>query len=481
MVGEWPGSRGEGQRRVRQLRPGPVSRPLVSAFCACTISLLALGSCGNNDQSPEPPPGQLATSFDVSAAIEPVWPESTSPLPSVVVDSAQDQSQRLAIYLDLSSPMSGFVPPPGGGEEEVVAGGELRVVAQWIPDHLGRVYPGVPLGWHGVAEGVEALPQYPVFRRDIFSGTESRLSLAIEEIVADLRTGRAQGGAIITDLVGTGELTGALDVARYLVPWLTSAERRAGDFHFGMIGVRGTYWGAFHSTRCPRSGDTLGCWYSERMPGWKPRLQAPVDVPFYILLFGLDAEALNEIAASVRRDAASQEIEAVWELLTAAGSEQNRVQIAFEAFPEGGSPGEEQYALWREDDATYGCYPSGGTVELRGTFADGNRFSPTDASLAPGSGGTPNPFTVELDGERLAVRVDCDALREMDSVPALRLSIRGTMEPPVRPSWDDWSTPDDNTVEHPGATLQLRYFVEETRVAPASYRIDLHVLTGGPS
>ena len=477
MVEEWPGSRGEGQRRVRQLRPGPVGRPLVSAFCACTISLLALGSCRGGDQ----PQGQLAASFDVSAGIEPVWPEST-PLPSVAVDSAQDQSHRLAIYLDLSSPMSGFVPPPGGGEDAgVVAGGELRAVAQWVPDHLGRVYPGVPLGWHGVAEGVEALPQYPVFRRDIFSGTESRLSLAIEEIIADLRTGRAEGGAIITDLVGTGELTGALDVARYLVPWLTSAERRAGDFHFGLIGVRGSYWGAFHSTRCPRAGDALGCWFSERMPGWKPRLQAPVDVPFYILLFGLSAEALNEVAASVQRDAASQEIEAVWELLTAAGSEQPRVEVAFEAFPEGGSPGEDQYALWRQDGGTYGCYPSGGTVELRGTFAAGSRFSPMDASVGLGPTGTPSPFTVELDGERLEVRVDCDAVLELDPVPALRLSIRGTMEPPDRPSWDDWSTPDDNTAEHPGATLQLRYFVEETRVEPASYRIDLHVLTAGPS
>ncbi len=474
MVREWPGSRGEGKRRLRLQHPAPVIRPLVSALCVCTVSQLALGSC-NGTEPPNPP----VTSFDVSAVVEPVWPES-SPLDSVVIDSAQDQSPRLAIYLDLSSPMSGFVPPPGvEGDAGGVAGGELRMVAQWIPDHLGRVYPGVPLQWHGVADRVEALPQYPVFRREIFTGTESRLSLAMEEIVADLRTGRAQGGAIITDLVGTGELTGALDVARYLVPWLTSAERRAGDFHFGLIGVRGTYWGAFHSTRCPRAGDMLGCWYSERMPGWKPRLQAPVDVPFYILLFGLSAEALNEIAASVQRDAASQEIEAVWELLTAAGSEQPRVEVAFEAFPEGGEPGEKQYALWRKDDGTYGCYPSGGTVELRGTFADGSRFNPTDASLASGPTGTPSPFTVEVDGERLEVRVDCDAVRESDSMTALRLSIGGIMEPLDRPSWDDWSTPDDNTAEHPGATLQFRYFVEETRMAPTSYRIGLPVLTAG--
>ena len=477
MVREWTRNGRKGKGRVMLQHAGPVIRPLASAFCMFTVSLLGLGSCGGRGV----PPGQLATSFGVSGIIEPVWPES-SPLASVVMDSAQDQSPRLAIYLDLSSPMSGFVPQPGvEGDVGSVAGGELRVVAQWIPDHLARVFPGVPLQWYGVAASVEALPQSPAFRRDIFTGTESRLSLAIDEILADLRTGRAQGGAIITDLVGTGDVTGALEVAQYLVPWLVSAERRAGDLHFGLIGVTGSYWGAFHRTRCPPTDGMLGCWYSERMPGWKPRLQAPIGVPFYVLLFGRSVEALSEIARSVLRDADSQEIEAVWELLTAAGSEQPRAEVTFEALPEAGEPEETQYALWRDqDDGTYGCYTDA-TVELWGTFADESRFTPTEASLALGPGGTPSPFTVELDGERLRVQVDCDVVRQSDSVPALRLSISGTMQPPDRPSWDDWSTPDDNTAEHPGATLQLRYFVEETRVAPASYRIDLPVLTAGQS
>ena len=473
MVREWTRNRRKGKSRVMLQHAGPVIRPLVSAFCLFTAALLSLGSCEGV------PPGELATSLEVSAIIEPVWPES-SPLDSVVIDSAQDQSPRLAIYLDLSSPMSGFIPVPGvEGDVGGVAGGELRTIAQWISDHLGRVYPGVPLQWHGVAESVEALPQYPVFRRDIFTGTESRLSLAVEEILADLRTGRAQGGAIITDLVGTGEVTGAPDVARYLVPWLVSVERRAGDFHFGLIGVRGAYWGAFHRTRCPLQRGMLGCWYSERMPGWKPRLQAPIRVPFYVLLFGRSVDALNEIAGSVQRDAGSQEIEAVWELLTAAGSERRRAEVAFEAFPEGGQPGDPQYALWRNDNGAYGCYPAGGMVRLSGTVASNSGFRPTSVVLAGGSGGPESPFTVAMNGQRLEAQVDCDAVRDSDSAPSLRLSIEGTMTPPDRPGWDDWSTPDDNTTEHPGATLQLRYFIEDTRVAPAFYRIDLPVLGAG--
>ena len=445
--------------------------PLVAA-CLCAVSLPALVSCGNGDRRAP------VSSFVASAAVEPVWPESP-PLEPVSIDSAQDQSPRLAIYLDLSSPMSGYVPPPGveldAGD---VAGGELRAVGQWIPDHLGRLYPGVPLQWYGVAESVEALPQYPDFQRDIFTGTESRLSLAIDQILLDLRSGRSEGAAIITDLVGTGELTGALDVARYLVPWLASEERRAGDFHFGLIGVRGTYWGAFHRTRCPPQPGLLGCWYSERMPGWKPRLQTPVAVPFYVLLFGRGADTLDEIARSVQRDADSPEMEPVWELLTAAGTEQSRAEVAFEVFPEGGQPGDPQYALWRDDDGAYGCYPSGGTVQLRGTLSGASDFRPTSATLATGSGGSVSPFAVAMDSQRLEAQVDCDAVSGSDS-PSLRLSIEGTMTPPDRPSWDDWSTPDDNTTDHPGATLQLRYFIEDTRVAPAFYRIDLPVLGAG--
>ena len=441
------------------------------AVCSWAVSLLVLVAC-------EGPPDPVE-SFDVSADIEPVWSESNS-LEPVLIDSAQDQSPRLAIYLDLSSPMSGYVPPPGVElDTGDAAGGDLRAVAQWIPDHLGRVYPGAPLQWYGVAESVEALPQYPVFRRDIFTGTESRLGLAIDQILLDLRSGRSEGAAIITDLVGTGELTGALDVARYVVPWLESAERREDDFHFGLIGVKGTYWGAFHRARCPPQGGNLGCWFSERMPGWKPRLQAPLTVPFYVLLFGRGADALNEIARSVGQDADSQEIETVWELLTAAGSQQRRAEVAFEAFAEGGQRGDRQWhPLGRDDDGTYQCYPAGGTVQLRGTFAGGSGFRPMTAALAGGSGGPDSPFTAALAEERLQLEVDCNAVPNPPDRD-LHLSIEGTISPPDRPQWDDWSTPDDNTTEHPGATLQLRYFIDETRVAPASFRIDLPVLLAG--
>ncbi len=465
---------------MRLQRLGPGIRPLVSSVWLHTVSLLlglGLMSCVE--------PGEPVLIEPV--LIEPVWSESGL-LDSVVVDSTRDESslRRLAIYLDLSIPMAGFVPLQRVRDGEGVAGGELHIVAQLVPDHLRRAYPGVPIQWRGVAGNVRALPQNTIVRRDIFTGTESRLDLAIGEIIADLRAGRTKGGALITDLLGTGENTGAAAVASHLIPWLNSAERRAGDFHFGLIGVRGTYWGAFHRTRCPHASGKFGCWYSERMPGWKPRLSTQISVPFYVLLFGRSAEKINMVAESISRDAESvlknarsREIGAdldagvedsarvAWELLTASES---RDTIFFNNSSE--------YSLRRYNDKTYRCF-IGDMVALRGAFGDRSRFNLTRVALAPGSGGTPSPFTVERDGDSLEVRVDCGAIRTLDSNPALRLIIDGTMRP-IR-DWEHWSTPNDDTPEHPGKTLQLIYFVEDTRTEPAYYRIDLPVLTAGQS
>ena len=246
------------------------------------VSVLGLAGCGGDGAEGGDPCSQERTgdnepvdSFCVSGTIEPAWADS-DPLPPVSIDSAQDQSPRLAVYLDVSSPMSGFVPPPGmESDSGSVPGGELRPVAQWIPDQLVRAYPGVPIQWYSVAEAVEQMGQRPIIQRDIFTGTQSRLNLAVDSILTHLRTGRSEGAAIITDLMGTGELIGALAVAQYLIPWLASEERRGNDFRFALIGVRGTYWGAFPSY-CPRQGGPLGCWFSESIGDWKPRLKRPV-------------------------------------------------------------------------------------------------------------------------------------------------------------------------------------------------------------
>ena len=437
-------------------------------------AVLGLGGCNGDGAEASTGDREPVDTFTVPGAIEPVWADS-EPLAPVPIDSAQDQSSRLAIYLDVSIPMSGFVPPQS--ELDSGVGGELRRIAQWIPDQLVRPYPGVPIEWNSVAEGVDAMGRRPVIRRDIFTGTASRLDLAIEAILTDLRTGRSEGAAIITDLMGTGELIGAQVVAQYLTPWLASEERRANDFHFGLLGVKGTYWGVFRSTLCPPQRGPLGCWFSESEQVWKPMLEGPLAVPFYVLLFGRGSDALNEMARSIERDAASLGIETVWELLTAAGSERGETDLLFRACREDREPCERQYSLWRDEDGTYGCFTRRRGAQLRSTVADPTVSRPTEATLRTDASGSSSPFSLELDGTELRFDVECASVPD-PSTDSLQVIVKGTLPPPDRPDWSDWSTPTDDTPEHPGATLQLRYFVVDTRHAatPISYRMDLTVL-----
>ena len=268
-----------GEQPFRDRREG--SRGVaVRARTVAMVGIFSVVACSDGRDAPKPP----VEHFRVSGNVEPTWPADDDVV-DVIEPAGDTEPERLRIYLDLSSPMAGFIPLGAATTDNPAADeSELRTVAQWIPDHLGRVYAGTPLQWRGVAQGIEELPQYPRLTRDLFTGTASQIGVAIREILADFQAGRAEGAAIITDLVGTGEQTGALAVARYLTDWLASAPVRSGEFHLGLIGIKATYWGGVHRTLCPPL-DGLGCWFSERMPGWK-RLEARAVVPFYVLLLG---------------------------------------------------------------------------------------------------------------------------------------------------------------------------------------------------
>jgi hypothetical protein len=382
--------------------------------------------------------------------------------------------------------MAGFIPLGAATTDDPSADrSEFRTITQWVPDHLGRVYAGAPLEWRGFAEGIEALPQNPRLARDLFSGTSSNIGAAIQEILADFRAGRAAGAAIITDLVGTGASTGAQEVERHLAQWLESEQVRSGEFHLGLIGIKATYWGGVHASLCP-ARDGLGCWFSERMNGgrggWK-RLDAPAVVPFYILLAGRGAAALDEIAAAILRDAHDWGVQpdsTAWELLTSASVE-GTTEASCAAFP-GGRSGERQYALWRDSTTSrYGCSRRD-RVELSCTFDGGIR--PTEASLAEQAASGSGPFAVGVSAGALDVAVDCGVIGAGNfGTQDLIVDVMGPYTLPTeRPDWEvDWHTPTDDLPRHPGKTLQLRYFVEDTRIAPESYRIVLPPLLRGDS
>ena len=433
-----------------------------------TIAALAMSACDSNGRVPP------VDKFTVEAEIQPVWrtPAVSEPIPENSI--GEDDPKALVVYLDLSRPMAGFLPLRISTEGSPRATNEFRAVAQWVPDHLTRVYPTATLHWRGVGRDIQDLSQYPQFARTLFHATASRLDLAIQEVLSNLRSGRSEAAALITDLLGTGELTGALAVSRYLSDWLDSESVRSGEFHLGLLGVKTNYWGATTLACPPKSG--LGCWYSERGSGWR-RLEDVVTAPFYVLLIGRNAQALSTILSSIQSDADKLGIDAVSELLTISTRRRN-ARMTCEVFTSDGQERSQQYALRRDEDGYYSCVRAD-RVSLSCDFGGG--FRPTKVRLAEFRGEEPEDFEsrIEHDAGLLEIEVDCRSLGEPPT-PDLVLEVIGTVASDVEPPpWHEWSIETDDFPVFPGKTIQLNYFIEEVRLVPDSYRAELPPLLRG--
>ena len=431
-----------------------------------------VSGCGGSDGT-----SQTSDEFTLEAEFAPVWPASPPGDPDPPDSMGPSEPKTIVIYLDLSTPMAGFLPlgisaQPGDAEGT----NHFRAVAQWVPDHLTRVYPAATLQWRGVGQGIRDLGEYPQFERSLFDATATRLDLAIREAVSDLNSGRSEAVAVITDMLGTGELTGALSVSRYLDPWLASEAVRSGDQHLGLLGVMAAYWGGTASS-CPPQGG-LGCWFSERGRGWR-RLEEVGQTPFYVLLMGRNAESLTTILESVRRDAKGIGIEAESELLT----ERTRRRTAGMSCGLLASDGEgRQYALRRDDGGHYSCVRSDRVLVSCG-FDEG--FRPGALSGSESGGALPEDFDASIAAEsgQVEINADCGSLRRQEPLPDLLLDVVGTFAPDSEaPPWNEWSIETDDLPEFPGKTLQLTYFIEEVRLMPETYRaIRLPILRGGGS
>lgn len=441
----------------------------------CGLILTWSGACGSDSGSA---PDRIDEPFTVQAEVYPEWREAPSLEPALPDSAATSEPKSLGIYLDLSRPMAGYLPLDASSTPREGSGGtnEFRAVAQWVPDHLTRVYPTASLQWRGVGRDIRDLSEYPRLERSLFVATASRLDLAIQEALVDLRSGRSEGVAVISDLLGTGALTGALAVSRYLSDWLDSEGVRTSEFHLGLVGVKASYWGATASACPARNG--LGCWYSERGRGWR-RLDDVAVAPFYVLLLGRDAESLMTILQSIESDAASIGIETVAELLT-AGTRPRLAPLTCEASEPDGEQRGRQYALLRDEQSgEYACVRND-PVKLYCDFGGG--FVPTDVRIGAFRGGVPDGLGIAPPSgvAQVEVDVDCEALRSQEPLPDLLLDIEGNVVGSQAPPWDEWSIETDDLPTFPGKTLQLRYFIEEVRVMPDRYRAELPpILRGG--
>ena len=100
---------------------------------------------------------------------------------------------------------------------------------------------------------------------------------------------------------------------------------------------------------------------------------------------------------------------------------------------------------------------------------------------APEASPAKDEFRVALSASEITVDVDCAVLRKKTPLPSLHLEVLVTPEEEdaTLPEWNDWSTPTDETPESVGKTLQLKYFIEEVRLLPAEYTLDLPPLLVG--
>ena len=426
---------------------------LIAAVCAIAVVLFVVSR--GPDRSTE-----RLEQAAVSGEATPTW---TSPAVAGV-DRPSQSPDRLNLYLDVSAPMAGFIPI-GSRDDGFSA---LRSLAQVAADHLGRTYgrPGIGVTWRGVADVLRDIPATPRIERVLFNGSGSRLDLAVREALTNLRSGQADAAVLVTDLMSTGETTGPLGLARELSAWLASTDVRSGEFHLGLLGVKAEYWGAT-DRRCPEQGG-LGCWFSERRPGYR-RLDQMVRMPIYVVVLGRQRDKVEAFGQAVLNDlnalAKSRKtaVEARWELLTGP-SRRRPVTMSCRVVTDPALNRPRQFAILRSKGGDYRCVRRE-AVSLQCTLES---LEPQSVKVAP-IDGADQAFSAAIRNHQIDLGIACGPLVSRDHWPPLQLDLVATATATEADAWASWSSETDELAESLGRTLQLKYFVEEVRLKPDSY------------
>ncbi len=426
-----------------------------SALLALAIWLITSGG--------SEPRYERLRSLDLAATAIPTGGEG-GPEPDRVRPSTDHR--RLRIYVDVSESMAGYLPvgPEGGA-----AG--FRTVAQLVPDHLLRLYgPIEAVQWVAVDDRLHPLGDQPRFRPGEFRGTETFLDLAVEEGFSLLAQGEIEAFALVTDLVATREVSGALGLYNAIREWLLAAEVRSGGSDFGLLGVRVPFHGVVNG-KC-QAVEGLGCWYSERGRGWHP-LSAVVTRPFYVLIFGRSGlgkatggpqeSLVHQASAALLEDAENLGFEGRWELLTRLARPLPAALHCEVTGPGGG----EQFALLRTSSGRYRCQQDQ-TVRMACRLeagGEGRERPPAigwKATAADLSWDAPLAEARIEDG-RIVVDIDCaEARQEAPEGPLIFTSLLAEATE-VAGGWALWSVESDEQEEQLDRTLQLRHFVAGTR------------------
>ena len=426
----------------------------------------------------------------VPATAAPAWDE-----PATGEASPPADPELVEIHLDVSSPMAGYLPPDGEGDLSV-----FQLVAQNAAQHMARVFGSAdaPVRWVGVGHELRSLGARPQIERGLFDGRSTELALSMERMLGDVRSGRAEAAALVSDLMATGDVTGPLTLFGALGEWLGSADVRSGTFHVGLFALKADYWGVRVLGCAARA--PLGCRFDELRRRWVA-IETVQRMPVYVLVLGRGAAGVVSVMESLQatvdelnrgRDAP---IETQWELLTRAALDHDATVACRAGTRADGEPGP-QYALFgnerqehccqRDDTVTLFCDVEGGfqPAAARATWVLTPAAEPAASALAAvaetanvedaAAAAAPAPppdAEARIDGTRLAFDFACSAVRcTLPAASGLELLIEatGTVTDAGAVDWsDDWSTETGEV----GRTLQLQGFVDAVRISPERYRL----------
>jgi hypothetical protein len=400
------------------------------------------------------PVDRLVATFTLT----PRWDREFSPAPSPAGDG------DLAIYIDSSVPIGGFLAPDGPSTHSA-----LEAVARMAPHHLVGIDSGVrsALQWHRVSSHPSRLEKAPAIGRPYFSGGESRLDLAVAEIVQDLGTGRLEAALVLTDLVTTGEVVGAQGTAQALRTWAESDGVLAGAFDLGLLSIRARYWG-IRTAGCEAPVGDWACWFSEQRQAWLP-LPADTTLPLHVLAFTSGRVPARQILEGLGRELAERNFEVESELLTAASIPEDLPKVEC-SVRSAGDPEHQQFALFEGEGGNLRCERKD-VVRVRCPLPDplGRIRSVAESS------GEALPFTAE--DRWVQLEIDCSRRRDRDF--GLKLQIVAEAAPAADQRWAGWSSATDDRPEDLGKTLRLQEFVEKVRVRPSRYETTVTLQSAG--
>lgn len=379
-------------------------------------------------------------------------PQWERPLPAVRPPTGHGD---LAIYLDSSVPIGGFLAPGGPSPHSA-----LEAVARMAPHHLigADAGPRSSLRWHRIAGQPARVGAPPTIGRRFFSGGESRLDLAVEEIVQELQSGQLEAALVITDLVTTGEIVGAQGTAQALRVWAESDGVLAGAFDFGLLSIRARYWGVRTGTCEAPSGD-WACWFSEQRQTWLT-LPAETVLPLHVLVFTSGRVPARQILDGLGGELAQRSFEVQSELLTEATipgeKPQSECSVHSAADPE-----HQQFALFQGKGVGLRC-DRDELIRVRCPLPE----VVSRVTAVAESGGETLPFSIE--GGVVQLEIDCATRRDRDLAFQLRVEAEAARAEDSR--WASWASVTDDRPEDLGKTLRLREFVEKVRVRPRRYQ-----------